>query len=352
VNRSSFLSFTIGLGFWVTIEKIELILSVDTCPGSSGNMSASTGERGESDSRIATSKLPDFDSLWDYDHPGLTEKKFRELLPAAVDSLDISYLAELLTQIARAEAMQRKIPDAQKTLDRVEKVLPKSEQRVSVRYLLERGRVLSLSGKAREAQPRFQEALNLSLVFKMDLYAVDAAHLMAIAEPEKALEWNLKALEIAESSKDEKAGRWKVILYNSIGWNYFDQKSYQESLFMFQKALEFYEQLGDPSKIRTAKWCVAKVLRTIDHTEEALDMQRALFEEYQSDGKKNGYVYEEIAECLLVLGQEHEAQDWFAAAYAELSKDPRVARDQNRINRLKDLGQVGRPRPAQSQLNV
>src|SRR2546428_3672492 len=309
-------------------------------------MSSSGSKMGEADGKADTSKLPDFDILWDYEHPGPTEGKFRELLPAAIDSLDISYLSELLTQIARAEAMQRKFPEAQKTLDRVEKALPKAEQRVSVRYLLERGRVLSLSGKAREAQPRFQEALNLAVVFKMDLYAVDAAHLMAIAEPEKALEWNLKALEIAENSKDERTGRWKVILYNSIGWNYFDQKSYQESLFMFQKALEFYEQLGDPPKIRTAKWCVAKVLRAIDHTEEALEIQRGLFEEYQADGKRNGYVYEEIAECLLVLGQEHEAQDWFAAAYAELSKDPRVVRDPNRLNRLKEIGQVGKPRPS------
>ncbi|HZF20994.1 MAG TPA: hypothetical protein VEZ43_00835, partial [Dongiaceae bacterium] len=67
-------------------------------------MSTSTGERGESEGRIATAKLPEFDSLWDYDRPGPTEKRFRELLPAALDSLDISYLSELLTQIARAEA--------------------------------------------------------------------------------------------------------------------------------------------------------------------------------------------------------------------------------------------------------
>jgi tetratricopeptide (TPR) repeat protein len=309
-------------------------------------MSDSGGKMGDADSRMGTASLPDIDSLWDFDHPNVTEKKFREILPAAVDSLDISYLTELLTQIARAEAMQRKFQEAEKTLDRVEKALPKAEQRVSVRYLLERGRVLSSSGKARDALPRFQEALNLALVFKMDLHAVDAAHMMAIAEPEKAVEWNLKALEITENSADQKAGRWKVILYNSLGWNYFDQKSYQEALYMFQKALDFYEQLGDPLRIRTAKWCVAKVLRAIDHTEEALEMQRALFEEYQADGKRNGYVYEEIAECLLVIGQEHEASEWFAAAYAELSKDPRVARDQNRLSRLKELGQVGKPRPA------
>jgi len=300
---------------------------------------------GEVDSRAGTSKLPDFDILWDYEHPGPTEGKFRELLPAAIDSLDISYLAELLTQIARAEAMQKKFQEAQKTLDRVEKALPKADQKVSVRYVLERGRVLSLSGKPREAQPRLREAFNLALMLKMDLHAIDAARMMAIAEPEKALEWNMKALDLAEKSADAGANKAKGPLYSSIGWNHFERKEYQEALFMFQKALESCEELGDPLKIRTAKWPVAKVLRVIEHTEEALEMQRKLFEEYQGEGKRNGYVYEEIAECLLILGQEQEAQEWFAAAYAELSKDPRLAREQNRLTRLKELGKVGRPRP-------
>jgi len=292
--------------------------------------------------------VADLDNLWDYDHPGPTEKKFRELLPAAVDSLDISYLAELLTQIARAEAMQRKFQEAHKTLDRVEKALAKADQRVSVRYVLERGRVLSLSGKAAEAQPRFQEAFNLALMLKMDLHAIDASRMMAVAEPEKALGWNLKALDLAEKSADVRANKARGPLYGSVGWNYFERKQYQEALFMFQKALEFSEQLGDPLKIRTAKWSVAKALRVIDHTEEALEMQRKLFEEYQAEGKRNGYVYEEIGECLLVLGQEQEAQEWFAAAYAELSKDPRITREQGRLNRLKELGQVGKPRSALS----
>ena len=300
---------------------------------------------GEVDSKAGASKLPDFDILWDYEHPGSTEGKFRELLPAAIDSLDISYLAELLTQIARAEAMQRKFQEAQKTLDRVEKALPKADQRVSVRYVLERGRVLSLSGKPREAQPRLREGFNLALMLKMDLHAIDAARMMAVAEPEKALEWNMKALDLADKSADAGANKVKGPLYSSIGWNHFEGKEYQEALFMFQKALQYTDQLGDPLKIRTAKWSVAKVLRVIEHTEEALDMQRKLFEEYQGEGKRNGYVYEEIAECLLVMGQREEAEGWFAAAYTELSKDPRIARDQNRLNRLKELGAVSKRRP-------
>src|SRR5213594_1288722 len=162
---------------------------------------------GEVDSKAGASKLPDFDILWDYEHPGSTEGKFRELLPAAIDSLDISYLAELITQIARAEAMQRKFQEAQKTLDRVEKALPKADQRVSVRYVLERGRVLSLSGKPREAQPRLREAFNL-----------------------------------AEKSADAKANKANGPLYSNIGWNHFERKEYQEALFMFQKALESCEE--------------------------------------------------------------------------------------------------------------
>jgi len=241
--------------------------------------------------------------------------------------------------------MQKKFSEAQKTLDRVEKALPKADQRVSVRYVLERGRVLSLSVKPREAQPRLREAFNLAMMLKMDLLAIDAARMMAVAEPEKALEWNMKALDLAEKSADARANKANGPLCSSIGWNHFERREYQEALFMFQKALQYTEQLGDPLKTRTAKWSVAKVLRVIEHTEEALDMQRKLFEEYHGEGKRNGYVYEEIAECLLVMGQAEEAEGWFAAAYAELSKDPRIARDQNRLNRLKELGAVGKRRP-------
>jgi hypothetical protein len=81
----------------------------------------------------------------------------------------------------------------------------------------------------------------------------------------------------------------------------------------------------------------------MDHTEEALEMQRDLYEQYQAAGKRSGYVYEEIAECLAVIGQEQEAQGWFAAAYEELSRDPRLANEQDRLNRLKELGRVGNP---------
>src|SRR5712692_6096327 len=131
------------------------------------------------DENARKSKLPDFDNLWDYDHPGASEKRFRELLPAALDSRDFPYLTQLLTQIARAEGLQRKFQDAHKTLDRVEKALLKAEadDKTRVRYLLERGRVFNSSGERDDARPLFLEAFDLALKSKDDLYAVDAAHM-------------------------------------------------------------------------------------------------------------------------------------------------------------------------------
>jgi tetratricopeptide (TPR) repeat protein len=296
------------------------------------------------DRKVRKNKLPDIDSLWDYDRPGVTERRFRELLAAALDSRDLPYLKQLLTQIARAEGLQRKFQDAHKTLDRVQKEIDKADDKTKVRYLLERGRVFNSSGNRDDARPLFLEAFDLALTSKDDFNAVDAAHMIAIVEPtEKQLQWNLKAMDLAENSAEEKVRKWKGSLYNNVGWTYFEQKQYEESLFTFEKALEFQQQQGDPNKIMIAKWCVAKTLRMMNHTEEALERQRSLFEQYQAAGKKSGYVYEEIAECLMVMGHEQEAQGWFAAAYEELSKDPRLVNEQDRLNRLKELGQVSRP---------
>src|SRR5688500_531281 len=81
--------------------------------------------------------LPDFDKLWDYNDPAATEQKFRALLPQAEASGDPSYRAQLLTQVARAQGLQRKFDDAHATLDQVVQV---DDSLPRVRYLLERGR--------------------------------------------------------------------------------------------------------------------------------------------------------------------------------------------------------------------
>ena len=73
--------------------------------------------------------LPNFDLLWNYDNPGETEKKFREILTQAENSGDTSYLIQLITQIARAQGLQMKFDDAHKTLDSAEKLNPKNYEK-------------------------------------------------------------------------------------------------------------------------------------------------------------------------------------------------------------------------------
>src|SRR5262245_54795184 len=121
---------------------------------------------------------PDFDALWDYSHPDRTEEKFRETI-LQIPEDDPAYL-ELLTQIARAQGLQRKFDKAQRTLDQVEKRLGEYASRAKVRYLLERGRVFNSSGHLEEARPFFEQALHVAKELSEDFYAVDAIHMLAI----------------------------------------------------------------------------------------------------------------------------------------------------------------------------
>ena len=67
---------------------------------------------------MLSQNTPDFDALWDYSHPDQTEAKFRETL-LNIPEDDPAFL-ELLTQIARAQGLQRKFDKAHQTLDQVE----------------------------------------------------------------------------------------------------------------------------------------------------------------------------------------------------------------------------------------
>ena len=284
-------------------------------------------------------QILDFDKLWNYNDPSDTERQFRGLLPAAEHSADKSYLAQLLTQIARAQGLQRLFEDAHKTLDVVSKLLTDDLQTARVRYLLERGRVFNSSGEKDQARPLFLQAWELAQAVYEDFYAVDAAHMLAIAlSADEQMSWNLKALELAEISDQPRARNWLGSLYNNIGWTYHDAGQYSQALDIFEKALGFREAQGEPANIRVAKWCIARTLRSLGRTQETLDSQLALLAEHVAAGTSDGYVSEEIGECLLKLGRTDESRPYFAQAYDELSKDEwLVANESARLQRLKSL---------------
>lgn len=286
--------------------------------------------------------LLDFDALWDYRHPDLTETAFLQLLPQAEQNSDRSYYLQLLTQIARTQGLQRRFTEAHKTLDVVKEQLSAELVVPTIRYLLERGRVFNSSGQPGEAQTWFQQTWNLARIHEdAAFFAVDAAHMLAIAASsfEETIAWNITALQYAEASTDDRARRWRGSLYNNLGWTYHDHKEYERALEYFQKALQWQQEYGTAREIRIARWCVGRTLRSLQRTAEALVLQQELLAEWESSGEEqDGYVFEEIAECLLDLGRVPESRSYFAQAYARLSQDPwLVAQEQERLQRLQQL---------------
>jgi tetratricopeptide (TPR) repeat protein len=289
----------------------------------------------------ARETLPEIDSLWDYQNPAKSEARFRQLLPKALQNTE--YYLELLTQIARAEGLQGKYSDANKTLDQVMEKLTEHSTAPRIRYELERGRVINSSGKPSDAKPHFFEAWKVASSSGFDFYAVDAAHMVAIVadRSEDQITWNSRAIGVAGASKDPRARGWVGSLYNNLGWTYFERKEYANALEFFEKALAAREEKQNAREIRIAKWSIAKTMRYLDRVSEALEIQRALMKEWDQTGEVIGYVFEEIGECLRTLGSEEESKKYFALAYEELSKDKWLAEHEtSRLGRLRELAEA------------
>jgi tetratricopeptide (TPR) repeat protein len=285
--------------------------------------------------------LPDFDALWDYQNPEETEIKFRELIPLAKESGDLSYYAQLLTQIARTEGLQHKFEDAHETLDTALSLLTDDLILAKVRYLLERGRVYNSSGYPDKAREFFLDAWELGASLDEDFHTIDAIHMLQIVDPpEKQLKWANMSIEMAEKSTEEKAKNWLGSLYNNTGWTYFDLGEYENALEMFEKSLKWEEERGHEYWAIIAKWSIAKTYRFLGRIEEALDIQKAIEKELEEKGyDPDGYVYEELGECLLLLGEKEEAKKYFKLAFDILSKDEWLKTNKpERIERLKELG--------------
>src|SRR5206468_3280997 len=171
------------------------------------------------------------------------------------------------TQVARALGLQQRFDEAQAVLDTVEAAaaaLPPgaTATHVRARLAIERGRAWNSAGDFGRARPLFEQAVALADSAGLEGLAVDAAHMVAIAA--------------------------RIEMHDATGGH-------------------------------EARWAVARCLRSLGRIDEALAAQRALLAEDENTRQHDGYVYEEIGECLAAQHKEAEAQPWFAKAYADLS---------------------------------
>jgi tetratricopeptide (TPR) repeat protein len=282
--------------------------------------------------RDVKQELPDFDKMWDYSDPAATEKKFHVLMPAAERAGDVSYRAQLLTQIARTQGLQDRFDDAHATLDSVEKMLNNDVQLARVRCLLERGRVFNSSGHPDTAMPLFEHAWKLAERDDQWRYAIDAVHMLGIAAPtpREQIAWNLRAIEMVDQHPDQK--RWLHALYNNLGESCAKAGEYAQALDAFERLAAI-----NGTDMYTMK-DQARMLRLMGKIDRATAIVRPIHERLEAEGKPDGWISEEYAECLLAAGRADEATPHFKTAYALLKDDAWVLKNEPaKLDRLRGL---------------
>lgn len=288
------------------------------------------------------------DALWNFDDPAASEARFRaELAKWPEHSREA---LEIRTQVARAQGLQRRFDAANATLDAIEPRLASATQRVRVRYLLERGRVLNSSGRPEKAVPLFvaaSDAASSDTEPGAEYYLIDALHMLGIAAPPaERMSWSQQALHLAERAKDPRARGWRGSMLHNLGWLHFERGDPVTALSYWQRALAVREQSGDVARIRIAKWTVARGMRAVGRLDEAQAIQLALADELDRAGAQDGYVFEELAEIAAARGDAASASKWAARAYPLLAMDAGLAASEPvRLARLKELGAASAPPP-------
>ncbi len=289
------------------------------------------------------SSLPSLSDLWRWDDPAASEQAFRAAAATARAAGAGDYEAEALTQVARAQGLQRRFDDAHATLAGMEPRLVSGTPILNVRWNLEKGRVLRSSGQPAEAKSYFLAAWELANQAGEIPLALDAAHMVALAEPpEEALAWAWRAIEIAEASADPRARGWLGPLYNNTGWTLFEQGDYERAVDLWRKGVAIRIELGQTGRsILIGWWTVARGLRALGRHAEALDILDRLALECETAGAPDGYVHEERAENLLALGRPEQARPEFLRAFALLQDAEDVRSNPARLERLRGAAGLG-----------
>lgn len=187
------------------------------------------------------------DRLWNFEDPAGSEARFRAA--AADPAYDADERAELQTQVGRAMGLQGRFEEADALLDAIDG----DEPTVAVRVLLERGRLLNSSGHAEMAVPLFEQAAELSDHLGEEFLAVDALHMLAIADAAHSETWTRSALEYASTVRDDRTRRWLVALHNNLGWTLHDAGRCTEAMVEFQLAEQWAERIGTPRQQELAR---------------------------------------------------------------------------------------------------
>ncbi len=179
------------------------------------------------------------DELWDFEDPAGSEQRFA--VEEASESYTDSERAELVTQRARALALQQRFEDGHALIDSLG---DPADAVVRTRVALETGRLLNSAGQPAEAVPEFEAAESTARTAGLLFLQIDALHMLAIADEARSSEWAAQAMSLARAAPDDRTRRWLVSLHNNLGWWHFDNGRLNEALENFQQAQEWAERVG------------------------------------------------------------------------------------------------------------
>ena len=274
--------------------------------------------------------------LWDFDDLDASEERFRAQL--ALEPSDEAR-SEVLTQLARVAGLHGRFEEGERLIEEAEAIAGTSEV-ARARIDLERGRLRRSSGTVEAALPLFESAFATSLGAGELFIAVDAAHMAALAAPNRDgfVGWTQRGIGLAESG-DESVRYWLGPLLNNLGWELYESGEYPDALEAFQRALG--ERERDPENraaIEIARYAVAKTMRALGRSQEAVPLLQQAVAWADGAGKPDGWFHEELAEEYAALGRENDAREHARRALPLLlDADPSFEADGERAERLRLL---------------
>jgi tetratricopeptide (TPR) repeat protein len=196
-------------------------------------------------------------ALWDFDDLHATEARLRDQLEGEESDAG---RAEVLTQLARVRSLRDDFDGCEGLLQEAEAL--SADGLVGVRVDLERGRKLRSGGDGASAAPLFEAAFARACELGEFFLAGDAAHMVAISDESKMLEWTERGLALGESEPD--AAYWAGPLLNNLGWFFYEQGDFGQALEVFERALEVRRR--DPDNPQAIVWAQ----EAVDETRKAL----------------------------------------------------------------------------------
>jgi tetratricopeptide (TPR) repeat protein len=277
--------------------------------------------------------------LWTFDDLDASERRLQGQLD---DEDSAAGRAEVLTQLARVAGLRGDFETGDRLVDDAAELAGSSDVALA-RIDLERGRLRRSGGDAEAALPLFESAFARALEAGQYFIAADAAHMAALAAPNRDgfVRWTERGIQLAE--QHDGASYWLGSLLNNLGWEHYEAGELEPALDAFEKALRARER--DPenaSAIEIARYAVGKTLRALDRSPEAVAQLEKAVESSARRGAPDGWLHEELAEDYAAVGRSEAARDQARLAIPLLeADDPAFAEDAERRARLRALADGG-----------